>query len=159
MFQAATRLIQDRRERLHLTERALGDPARAIEPLAQRLDEKSERLFMAWRGLFDRRRARLNEAGGRLRHPRDILNLAAQRLTNADQKMIFAWRALYTRKLNQFENKGGILEHLSPRAVLGRGYALVQNAKGRVIVSSKQTKAGDKLRIEFHDGKTNAVAE
>ncbi len=159
LFQAAVRLIQDRRERLRLTQRALGDPARALEPLAQRLDEKSERLMLAWRGLFDRRLARLNEASGRLRHPRDILKLAAQRLSNAEQKMVFAWNALYTHKLNQFENKGAVLEHLSPRAVLGRGYALVQDAKGRVIAHAKQIKTGDKLRIEFQDGKTNAVVE
>ena len=159
LFQAALRLIQDRRERLHLTQRALGDPGRALEPLAQRLDEKSERLFLAWRGFFDRRTARLNEAKGRLRHPRDILKLAAQRLSNAEQKMVFAWKALYARKFNLFENKGAILEHLSPRAVLGRGYTLVQDAKGRVIAYAKQTKTGDKLRIEFQDGKTNVVVE
>jgi exodeoxyribonuclease VII large subunit len=159
LFQAAMRLMQDTGERLRLIGRALGDPARAIEPLAQRLDEKTERLSLAWRGYFDRRKARLNEAGGRLRHPRDVVILAAQRLTNADQKMLFAWRALFTRKLNQFENKSAVLEHLSPRAVLGRGYALVQDAKGRVVASSKQTKAGDKLRIEFQDGKTTVAVE
>ncbi len=159
LFQAALRLMQDRRERLRLIGQALGDPARAIEPLAQRLDEKTERLSLAWKGLYARYQARVNEAGGRLRHPRDILNLAAQRLSNAEQKIVFAWRALYTRKLHQFENKSAVLEHLSPRAVLGRGYALVQDAKGRVVASAKKIKSGDNLRIEFHDGKTGVVVK
>jgi exodeoxyribonuclease VII large subunit len=158
LSQAALRLTLERRERLRLIERALGDPLRAIEPLAQRLDEKTERLFLAWRGFFDRRKARASEAGGKLRHPRDILNLALQRLKNADQKMGFAWKTLFTWKLNQFENKGAVLEHLSPRAVLGRGYALVYDAKGRVVASSKKIKIGDKLSIEFEDGKTNVAA-
>ncbi len=202
LFQAAIRLMQDRCERLRLTGRALGDPARAIEPLAQRLDEKTERLLLAWRGFFDRRRAQTAEAAGRLRHPRDVVRLAAQRLENADkkltfawrgfhdrstarvtesasrlrhprdiltlatqrlanaeQKMDFAWREIFTRKANQLENKGSVLGHLSPRAVLGRGYALVQNAKGGIISSASQTTSGDKLVIEFQDGKTGVVAE
>ncbi|MGB9152599.1 MAG: exodeoxyribonuclease VII large subunit [Alphaproteobacteria bacterium] len=156
---AITRMLQDRRERLHLTQRALGDPARAIEPLAQRLDEKTERLSLAWRGFYQRNTSRVGEAGGRLRHPRDILRLAAQRLANADQKITFAWKESFTRKANRLENLGTVLGHLSPRAVLGRGYALVQDAQGRVIASSTEAKTGDKLRIEFADGKTDVVVE
>ena len=202
LFQAMMRLTQDRHERLHLTQRALGDPVRAIEPLAQRLDEKTERLALSWRGFYDRRMARVGEASGRLRHPRDILQLAIQRLTNADQKIIstwrsgfdrrtaqvsdaggrlrhprdvlqlaaqrlanadqkisFAWREIFTRKANRLENLGTVLGHLSPRAVLGRGYALVQDATGHVVVSAAQVKTGDRLRVEFHDGKTDVVAE
>ncbi|MDR3424907.1 MAG: exodeoxyribonuclease VII large subunit [Alphaproteobacteria bacterium] len=159
LFQAVMRLMQDLRERLHLTQRALGDPARAIEPLAQRLDEKTERLVLAWRGFYDRRSGRVSEAGGRLRHPRDVVRLAAQRLANAEQKMGFAWRELFSRKVHRLENLSGVLRHLSPRAVLGRGYALVQDVKGNVIVSAQQTKTGDRLRIEFGDGKTGVVVE
>jgi exodeoxyribonuclease VII large subunit len=159
LFQAATRLIQERRERLHLTQRALGDPGRAIEPLAQRLDEKAERLALGWQGFYDRRAARVSEAAGRLRHPRDIARLAMQRLANAEQKINFAWREIFTRKTNRIENLGTVLGHLSPRAVLGRGYALVQDTQGRVVVSAKQIKQGDRLSIEFGDGKTDAVVE
>jgi len=159
LFQSVLRMVQDRRERLRLIQRALGDPLRAIEPLAQRLDTHSERLFIAWRGLFDRRMSRVNEAGGRLRHPRDIVHLAAQRLTNAEQKITYAWREIYTRKANRLENMGTVLGHLSPRAVLGRGYALVQDAKGHVVVTSKQIKSGDRLSIEFNDGTAQTIVE
>jgi exodeoxyribonuclease VII large subunit len=201
LFQAMTRIVQERRERLHLIQRALGDPSRAIEPLAQRLDAQTERLALAWRGFYDRRAARVGEAAGRLRHPRDILDLAMQRLVNVDQKRIsawhrlydsraarvaevggrlrhpgdilalaahrlanteqkvlFAWREAFTRKENMLENLANVLAHLSPRAVLGRGYALVQNAQG-VVTSSTQTKLGDRLHIEFHDGSTDVVVK
>jgi exodeoxyribonuclease VII large subunit len=202
LFQAIMRLMQDRFERLHLTQRALGDPARAIEPLAQRLDEKTERLVLAWRGFFQRREARVAEAGGKLRHPRDILALAAQRLAGVDQKMLaswrrfhdlraarvgelggklrhprdlmalaaqrlagidqklsFAWRETLTRKTNRLENLATVLGHLSPRAVLGRGYALVQKNDGSVVTSAGQVKPGDKIRIEFNDGAAGAIVE
>ncbi|MDD4617467.1 MAG: exodeoxyribonuclease VII large subunit, partial [Alphaproteobacteria bacterium] len=159
LLQAALRLIQDKRERLRLIDRAMGDPTRAIEPLAQRLDEKAERLSLAWRGLYDRNHARMDQAGGRLRHPRDLLALVSQRLANFDQRMSFARDALITRKQSLLENKSAVLEHLSPRAVLGRGYALVQDAEGHIVASVKQVKAGDRLAIELHDGKIQVVAE
>lgn len=159
LFQVMHRMLQERRERLHLTQRALGDPARAIEPLAQRLDEKTERLSLAWRSLHARNMARVGEAGGRLRHPRDILRLAAQRLLHAEQKIAYAWRETFTRKSNRLETLGTVLGHLSPRAVLGRGYALVQDAEGHIVVTAAQVKPGDRLRIEFGDGKTGAVVE
>jgi exodeoxyribonuclease VII large subunit len=245
LFQAALRLMQDRRERLRLIERALGDPARVLEPLTQRLDEKAERFTLAWRSFYDRNHARMTQACGRLRHPRDVLNLATQRLANAEQRMLFglralhdknaarlgeassrlrhpkdilslgtqrlmnaeqrmafglralcdknasrlveassglrqpkdilssgsqrlmnveqkltfAWGAFFTRKTNQFEQKSAGLELLSPRAVLGRGYALIQDSEGRIVSSTKAVKPKDKLTVELQDGTLTATAD
>ncbi|HEU0118464.1 MAG TPA: exodeoxyribonuclease VII large subunit, partial [Alphaproteobacteria bacterium] len=153
------RAIDDRRERLGLMRRALGDPMRAIEPLLQRLDEKGERLVLAWEGFFERRRGRLLEAAGKLRHPRDIIQLAAQRLLHLEHKAQSSWREIFTRKQNRLETLGTVLGHLSPKAVLGRGYALVQNVEGGVVTSAKQLKHADKIRIEFNDGSKTASVE
>jgi exodeoxyribonuclease VII large subunit len=158
-FQSILRMTQDRRERLHLIQRALGDPLRAIEPLAQRLDTQTDRIIFAWRSFYDRRLSRVNEAGGRLRHPRDIVQFAFQRLSLAEQQISFLWKELYTHKTHQLETRRAGLTHLSPRAVLGRGYALIQNQQGQVIVSAQQLKTGDKIRIEFHDGQTDAIVK
>lgn len=159
LFQALTRLTRQGRERTHLLNRALGDPKRVLEPLAQRLDEKSERLLLGQRAFFQSKASRLTEAASRLRHPRDLLALAIYRLAATDQQMNAARSALFTSKRHTLEKSGSMLEPLSPRAVLGRGYALVQDAKGRLIVSAEQTKKGDHLSIEFKDGQTAAVVE
>jgi exodeoxyribonuclease VII large subunit len=152
-------MVEDRRERLTLTQRALGDPARVIEPLLQRLDEKSERLTLAWQSGFERRQSRVAEAAGKLRHPRDLLALAAQRLAHLDQRRQGAFREKILRWEKRLENLTAELKHLSPRAVLGRGYALVQDAAGRVVTSRKNLRKGDPIRIEFHDGAKGAVVE
>jgi exodeoxyribonuclease VII large subunit len=159
LWQAMRRAVDDRRERLGLLARALGDPSRAIEPIMQRLDEKTERLVLAWQGYFERRHYRVAEAAGKLRHPRDILQLASQRLQHLGQQMRGGWREGFLRKSNRLETLGKELGHLSPRAVLGRGYALVQDASGRVITGSKQIKTGERVDIEFHDGRRGAVIE
>jgi exodeoxyribonuclease VII large subunit len=157
LWDCIRRALDERRERLEMMARALGDPARAIEPLAQRLDEKAERLVLAWQGYFERRLGRLLEAAGKLHHPRDIVALAAQRLDHLAQKMESGWRELFLRKTHRLEALGPALEHLSPRNVLGRGYALVQNAEGHIVMRRADTKTGDKVRVEFQDGKRGAI--
>ena len=157
--QSMRRMVTERREKLGLLARSLGDPQRALEPLMQKLDERSERLTLAWRGYIDRRASRVNEYAGKLRHPRDIVRLAAERLKNLDHKMQSAWRELFLRRHHKFETVASSLGLLSPRAVLGRGYTLVQDADGRVITSQTQAKSGDSLSIEFHDGKLGAVVK
>jgi exodeoxyribonuclease VII large subunit len=151
------RMLQDRREHLTLLSRALGDPLRAIEPLAQRLDDKAERLALAWQNYFVRHLHRVSEVVGKLHHPRDILALAVQRLTHADHRMQGGWRDVFLRKQNRSETLGTVLSHLSPKAVLGRGYTLIHDMSGHIIVSEKRLKKGDKVRIEFHDGARGAV--
>lgn len=157
LWQTMRRILQDGRERLNLTERALGDPVRVIEPLLQRLDERSERLTLAWQGLYERRRNRLMEATNKLRHPRDILALAVQRLAHLEQERQAAFREKILRWEKRLENLTSELKHLSPLAVLGRGYALVQEYNGHVVSSQKNLKPGDHVQIRFHDGVKGAV--
>jgi exodeoxyribonuclease VII large subunit len=159
LWNCANRHVQDRRERMELVGSALGDPMRAIEPLLQRLDEKAERLSLSWQGYFMRRVSRVAEAGGKIRHPRELLRLAQQGLQHLEHRMKSNWREAFARRAHRLENLGEVLRHLSPKAVLGRGYALVHDAAGHVVTSSKQTKRGDAITIEFHDGKRGAVID
>lgn len=159
LHQSIRRIFGERRERLTMLARALGDPQRALEPLMQRLDERTERLILGWQSYTERRQSRIKELGGKLRHPRDVIRLAGERLLGLDHKRQSAWRELFLRKQHRLETIGSGLALLSPRAVLGRGYALVQDARGHVITSRTQAKAGDALVIEFQDGKISAEAK
>ena len=153
------RMVKSHRERLALTSRALGDPWRAIEPLMQRLDDKATRLQAGWHNLFARFTWRVAEAAGKIRHPRESVMLAAQKVMHADQHLQSLLREIVLRKNNRLETLGSSLGYLSPKAVLGRGYALVQNAAGNVIASALQAQNGEAIQIEFADGKRGAVVK
>src|SRR5262249_23133430 len=107
----------------------------------------------------DRRISRVMEAVGKLRHPRDVIKLAEQRLSNFDQRMKSGWRGYFLCRQNLIENLGTVFGHLSTKAVLGRGYALIQDVSGHVVTSRSQVKKGDKVRIEFYDGAKGAVVQ
>jgi exodeoxyribonuclease VII large subunit len=157
--QGMRRRIAEHREKLELLSRSLGEPSRALEPLMQRLDERAERLPLAWRGYVNRKTSYVSELGGKLRHPRDIVRLAHERLIHIDHKMSSGWRELFLRRQHRLETISNALSLLSPRAVLGRGYALVQNTEGHIVTNKKQLKPGDAISIEFADGKTGATVK
>ena len=154
---AAQRGLSERREKLSLFARAMGDPMRAMAPLMQRLDERTERFSLAWQNYWQQAYHRLHQMGARLRHPQDALQLAQQRLQNQDERLQTAARQKMEKTEKQIEHWGTLLQALSPRAVLGRGYSLVYDSVGRVLTRSVDMKAGDQIKIELQDGARDAV--
>ena len=50
------------------------------------------------------------------------------------------------------------LRQLSPLVVLARGYAIVENASGRILRSSSETAVEERLKIRLHQGTLEAAA-
>jgi exodeoxyribonuclease VII large subunit len=51
------------------------------------------------------------------------------------------------------------LAALSPLAVLGRGYAIVEGPDGHVRASVATVKTGDHIRVRMRDGRAGALVE
>jgi exodeoxyribonuclease VII large subunit len=110
------------------------------------LDARRRRLATAHR-LLQRRAppARVAEFRQRLDEDRRALDRAMARLVPARrQRLTSAKRQL---------------EALSPLNVLGRGYAIVEGADGRVRASAKTLRAGEKARVRMRDGRANVTVE
>lgn len=152
---AARRGIALRKERLALVVRALGDPARGLGPLAQKLDDRIERFETAWKTLLRQKADRL--ARTNLRHPKDTVRLAAQKLGLHAQRLHTLSRESVLRAEKKMDRLSAFLEALSPRAVLGRGYGLVYGEDGRLVTRAESLKKGDAIRIELQDSSRDAV--
>jgi exodeoxyribonuclease VII large subunit len=48
---------------------------------------------------------------------------------------------------------------LSPLAVLGRGYAIVEGADGHIRASAAALAPGDRVRVRMRDGRAGALVE
>lgn len=153
------RMARDRKDRLQLVARALGDPSRAIMPLAQRLDEKSDRLQMSWKTFWRQHRAGLIELAGRLRHPRDVVLFAQQKLESLSQTLSIRSVEQKSSADKRFERAASLLEALSPKAVMRRGYGLVFDENGKLVTSAASLKKDQSIRIELHDGSRGARVE
>jgi exodeoxyribonuclease VII large subunit len=155
-------------------ERAL---VRRLEDLAQRLDRAAlrlihprerlraahadrrllaQRLQAAIAGQLARARQphgrlalRLAAAQPQLARERGHLALLAQRLAHGAERMLESRR----ERLTGF---AAHLQHLAPQAVLGRGYAIVRDADGRILRSSQGLQPGATLGVELAHGGLDA---
>jgi len=153
------RLLMARQE---LTERAQhGAFARMMDGIhrrQQKVDEQRFRLEKAERQLLERCHRRCENVSATVRHYDARRRLAAIRQQLQAQVANLA-AITHTRLL---ESRGALdrqtasLEALSPLAILNRGYALVFDAKGRLVKDAARVKAGDELSARLARGRVRA---
>jgi exodeoxyribonuclease VII large subunit len=146
--------------RLH--ELGIDRPAHMLHRLMgrrqQRLDELESRLRERWRERLAARRSRWQELEGRLRRQDLRLRLAEARrrleaLTRrAEQSMQLRLAGVRTR----LQALRAELSHLSPLAVLERGYAIVRDAGGRIVTDATAAPPGALLEILLARGRLQA---
>jgi exodeoxyribonuclease VII large subunit len=146
---------------------------RAPTPSAAALQALPDRMSLAaglardWRrlgGAVRRELARLRSGFGR---ERDALRMLAPatRLATQRRRLVSAHRALGSalrlrgeRSRARLERLAAQLDGLSPLAVLGRGYALVQRGRdGAIVRAPHEVAPGEALRVRLAEGTISAV--
>jgi exodeoxyribonuclease VII large subunit len=114
-------------------------PAAQIEQGYLRLDDLSNRLGAALRGAVQSRRQRWTEIGGRFsRHSPE------ERIQRESQRLLSLWKRL---------------QAASPTSVLGRGFVIVRDDRGRPVTRRAKVKSGQSLTNEFADGSVRVRAD
>ncbi|HYG11721.1 MAG TPA: exodeoxyribonuclease VII large subunit [Pyrinomonadaceae bacterium] len=132
--------FDDVRERLRAARRETDELTRQLETAMARSREQARRNFERVARELSPARAATRASEGRVR-------LA---VTRAALDANFGARLDTARA--QLEVAVASLDALSPLGVLGRGYALVQDARGRVVRSTAGVRAGEQLRVRLGEG-------
>ena len=147
-------LIASRELNRKVGERALSLTHRLITKRTQQLDDLDWRLQVRGERLFQVRRRQLADLARRLgecnlqlrfarsRHKHELLS---QRLTRVVQNIC-------ARLGSRLDTAQTQIVHLSPIAVLGRGYAVVQKQSGQIVRSSSETIEGEQLSVRLNRG-------
>ena len=153
------RLLMARQE---LTERAQhGAFARMMDGIhrrQQKLDEQRFRLEKAERQLLERCHRRSESVAAAVRHYDARRRLAAVRQSLESQvaNLAAATRTRLLESRGALDRRTASLEALSPVAILNRGYALVFDAKGRLVKDASRLKAGDEVSARLARGRVRA---
>jgi exodeoxyribonuclease VII large subunit len=174
---ALPNLLAARRNALGRAERGLPDPRALLAAARQRLADRGLRLHLALPRTVSTAAARL-AAVRTLPDARALLAGRAGVLTTAGTGLDVALRHAVQRRsgdaariLSRFtpapiqarlreatarlRGAAAHLEGVNPRAVLGRGYALVLDAAGHPVATAAAAGKQAKLRVEFADGSVN----
>ena len=143
-------------------------PSAAAELCVPDASATQLRAQRAWRRVSSRIHERVGERRRRLETARRLLDRRApamriavrrQRLDEARRSLDRAIsRAVPSRRARAVAAQRR-LAALSPLAVLGRGYAIVEGADGHIRVSASSLSGGEKVRIRMRDGRVGALVE
>jgi exodeoxyribonuclease VII large subunit len=153
------RALEFKRSGLQALERGLGNPRHAIEAHVQRLDGLDERLDGAWRNYAERRVQAVATWGARLRHPLQQIHDFIHRLETQGRALDTGFKRTVDAAEARYQRLSDLLESYSYRGVLKRGFVLVTDGAGHAVGSAKDTKPGEGVRLEFHDGRVAATVD
>ncbi|HEY0784279.1 MAG TPA: exodeoxyribonuclease VII large subunit [Acidobacteriaceae bacterium] len=134
------------------------------EGLAQRagvVDGLRHRLQSTQTGRLRACRERLQAATAALLRQDAVhrLTLLRSRWSSLDARLLRGAAELTGRRAQQRQAMAGRLESLSPLSVLGRGYALVFDADGRLVKRAAEVSRGDLLTLRLGEGRVRSRVE
>lgn len=160
---AVERSVRRRIERFNWLERRLAQrhPGLELRQRSQRLDELESRLIRVVRHALASRRAGVLQLASHVRQHSPALRVAAAkgRLALARSTLGRAAANRVERHRARLAQLAGKLDAISPLATLKRGYAIVSDAKGQVVTSSKELQKGDRIRARLSEGEIQARVE
>lgn len=151
--------IERRRQRLTDLARALPKPAEIVARQAQRLDLISARLPLGLGAVTRKKQTRLAEVSAGLR-PRVLQSGAQarrQRLDTVSARLEQLAKRMPEDHSQKLASLSRVLETLSYKSTLSRGYAVLRNAKGRVLPTAALAGAEASVVIELQDGQITAA--
>jgi exodeoxyribonuclease VII large subunit len=161
LISSGARVIDIRRTRLSAAARGLPRPTELLAIATQRLDIASGRLGAALHRNAATHAQALAGAAARL-NPRLLereVEQKARRLAETSARLGPSIARRLQRDDERLTSLGKLSESLNPKGPLRRGYALVYKGDGRLVRTAAELRVGQAVRMEFQDGKRDAVVD
>lgn len=150
------RLLQDRSQRIDQLTIRLTHPGERLKRLKAEAAHLSSRLSAALRQKIGIHDAALRRIEMRIGLRRPDCRTRRRDLNEIEARLRIASASLHAQYRHQLDTLANSLQHLSPQAVLQRGYALARTADGQIIRSASQLTQGCSLRLTFGEGEADA---
>lgn len=141
--------------RLLLLKKGLRHPGRRLVDLKLMLDDRLERLHLAWRRDMEKRRTVNDHLVGRLErcHPAAQIDSLRRSVSQLERELAHRLLQRMSFLRHRLERLAGKLDALSPLAVLSRGYSIAYRLKdGRVLRRSSEVEPGEMVRLRLGEG-------
>jgi exodeoxyribonuclease VII large subunit len=129
-----------------------------IHQRQQKLDDLTHRMELAERRLLEQLQRRWEKISASVRHYdlRLVLSGMRRELVSSNNSLAAVMRNVLLQHKVRSERLQTALESLSPLAILGRGYALVFDAEGKLLKDANTVKDGDEISARLAHGEIRA---
>jgi exodeoxyribonuclease VII large subunit len=127
------------------------------EALLADVDASRRRLTRAMRRHIEVAMQRVDLAARRLLTPAERLARHGERVAELGRRLSASLARLLRDRRARLAGAAAGLAHLDPTRVLARGYAIVRDARGKVVRTSAQIEAGEALDLRFAEGGADAT--
>ena len=156
---AVMRQFEQRMQQADYLHRRLVHPAQRIRQQGERLTALWQRIRLAQAYVLQHRQGRSDSLWQRLRMQcPDVARLQEQQ-ANLARRLSSAMQYIRVRHDARLVALQQHLQHLDPQQVLARGYSMVRDAQGNVVLSSERIALGESLDITFAQGGARAVVQ
>ena len=142
------RLLQYQQQLAHFGQRLI-HPGKKLGTQQAQVYHLASRLHHAYHSSNQQHTWRHQQLAQRLKQQLPSITRLSQTLLQQQNRLHFAMRQQLTRQHTALNAIDSHLKHLSPSAVLLRGYSLVRNEHGEIIRSTSQISVNEKLNIHF----------
>lgn len=155
LAQAQQGRLQREAQRLDHLRARLRHPGERLAQQRQHLAQLEARLQRAMRARLDHGRQRQQHLQARLNgiDPAGLLRQAELRKRQASERLFAAMPRQLERQRSRLEALARELQAVSPLAVLGRGYAIVEDEQGQVVRHAADARPGQALTTRLGEGR------
>lgn len=125
--------------------------------LLQHTAQLKARLLRSMQSLLQRQMQAVDFLSRRLLSPAQQLKQQQQSLQQLQHRLSLAMQFKLQQLRRHTEHLHAGLQQLNPSSILARGYAIVQQADGRAVVSQQQLQLQEPLTLTLHQGSARAV--
>ncbi len=131
-----------------------------ITALYDIIDARKNALDAAFTGYISGLRHKLLSLENELKdnYPSEALARIRSRIVSCEERLRAAIKIYFEKKNAEIAGKAGELDALSPLKIMSRGYSLVYSGD-KLIKSSSEISAGEKISVRFADGSVEAVVQ
>jgi exodeoxyribonuclease VII large subunit len=159
LVRAASRRFEQGMQQVDFLQRRLVHPALRIRQQAEGLGALRQRMRLAHAYKIQHQQGRWSSLWQRLNGLRpNVVRLQEQQANNA-RRLGKAMRVTLDRHDARLIALQQHLQLLDPQQVLARGYSMVRDAQGNIVVSSERITLGEELDITFAQGGARAVVQ
>ena len=139
----------------------LKHPGRRLQDIAQRVDGLEQRLHQSQHNELRHAAARLATLRARLERqtPAHRLTLLQARRSDLMRRLQTAMDHAFHRFYRRLGEAAHALDTVSPLATLGRGYAIITAADGRILRSTSDTAPNQRIQARLGHGRLSCRVE